>query len=479
MTLNRAARKMGGGWQGHLASLGLAVAVAVGLGGCASDTGLAPESHPVKLPQMAAGSIDRLWWKRFGDPGLDALMEQALRGSPDIAAAEARIRLAGSQGRLAVAALNPSYAIDAAAQREEFSALGYFPPPIGGTIFNLGTLQADFVWDLDWWGKHRAVYRLAAGEMAQARAQADEAQLALGVNLVRAYFALQADSIRLGLLRREQRDGHTLFVLERDRRKAGLASDEPVRPAQAAVFRLDRQAEALGAQVRAERLMIAALMGQPPQAADAIHVGERTAVPQIPATLPADRIGLRPDVAMLRAEIGMASANITLAKIQFYPDVNLSGFAGVQSIGFENMFRSGSQMFGVGPAFHLPIFDNSSLRAGLARRDAEYDMAVQTYNRKVIDAMREAADASLRFQSLDGEMRAQRRVIVSLDAARSLAQSRYAGGLDTGLPVLRVGMAGLGARADAVELHRRRLDAVVDIVQAMGGWPQSTTDKSQ
>ncbi|MDA8225860.1 MAG: efflux transporter outer membrane subunit [Betaproteobacteria bacterium] len=457
----------------------LAVACALALAGCASDAGLAPTAQPTGLPRQHAGEVDSLWWKRFGDAQLDALVDDALQHAPDIALAGARIRLAQRQGELAVAQLNPSYAIDASAQREEFSALGYFPPPIGGSVFNLGTVQADFTWDLDWWGKHRATWRLVAGETNAARAEEREARLALSISIARSYFALQADSARLATVNGMLQDRQQVLAIQQERQRAGLESDRPVRPAQGGIAALERQAQQLRALIQADRIAIAALAGQPPARGDAIRVAPLPAVPELPASLPADRIGLRPDVAMQRAVIEVASAQARLARIQFYPDINLSGFAGLQSIGFENLLKSGSETFAVGPAFHLPIFDQHSLRANLGARYAEVDIAVETYNRTVIEAMRQAATATIRLQSLGREVQSQQRLVDTLDGSRSLAEARYRQGLENDLPVFEANIACQNARNASIELQQQRLEAVLDVVRAMGGWPNQKSGETR
>src|SRR5690606_19631646 len=82
------------------------------------------------------------------------------------------------------------------------------------------------------------------------------------------------------------------------------------------------------------------------------------------------------------------------ARAQFYPNINLAAFVGLQSIGFDQMFKSGSLQWGVGPAIKLPIFEGGRLRAQLRGKSADADAAIEIYNATVIEAMREVADQS-------------------------------------------------------------------------------------
>ncbi len=454
---------------------GYLIVLAVLLAGCASDAGLSPQAHPVALAQPDGMRLDPQWWKRFQDSQLDSLMDTALRDAPDMVMTEARIRLAQRQAELAVDQLKAAYALDASAVREEFSADGYFPPPIGGSVFNLGTVQLDFTYDLDWWNKHRAVTRAAMGSMAAAQAEADAARLALGVALCRAYFALQADSERQTRLLAMLETQHTQLSLLRERVKVGLASDEAVHPAEGAIAERGREAAVLDEHIRLDRMSIAALAGQPPEFGEHIRVTHLAAPVTLTQPIKADWIGLRPDVAARRADIEVALAQSDLAKIQFYPDITLSGFAGLQSVGFDNLLKSGSEMFAVGPALHLPIFNQGSLRAALGAKYAEYDVTVAGYNQTVNESMRQIAAALAGLQSLSAQTVSQQRVLDSLEMSRQLAAMRYQSGLENELPLLDAQLARQSAQQEQTELALQGLDATLALVQALGGLPESSS----
>lgn len=81
----------------------LAGAAATLLTGCVSTPRLNPAPQPKAAASYAAAQsfaapdaqwpTDR-WWSAYGDPQLDQLIDEALAGSPDLAAAHARVRQA-------------------------------------------------------------------------------------------------------------------------------------------------------------------------------------------------------------------------------------------------------------------------------------------------------------------------------------------------------------------------------------------------
>src|SRR5215472_13807465 len=158
--------------------------LAVALSGCVDRGGwqpaaqLAPQalglSHTTADSQLepTAWPTDG-WWRRYGDPQLDALVDEALAGSPSLATAQARLRTAQGQAVAARAARLPSTTASAEATRQRYAEDYLFPPPFGGSYVNDGRVALDLGWDLDFWGRNRAL--LAAARSGVAAAEADRA----------------------------------------------------------------------------------------------------------------------------------------------------------------------------------------------------------------------------------------------------------------------------------------------------------------
>src|ERR1700741_999136 len=167
--------------------LAVLVSTCVVLAGCASYSGidgeaqaLAPESLAFH-PQAVSGAWPREdWWSTFGDPKLDALMEQALQGNPSLRAAEARVRTVAALADAAPSSLYPTLDLDASATRQRLSANDIYPPPLGGSWVNQGRATLDFNYEFDFWGKHRNELKAALGDARAAQADAAQARLVLG-----------------------------------------------------------------------------------------------------------------------------------------------------------------------------------------------------------------------------------------------------------------------------------------------------------
>lgn len=155
----------------------------------------------------------------------------------------------------------------------------------------------------------------------------------------------------------------------------------------------------------------------------------------IPSNLPAE---LRPPPGRGRPALarGSGTPRIEGAKARFYPNVNLSAFAGYQSLGFDQFTEAGSRILGIGPAISLPIFEGGRLRANLAAQNAAYDIAVEDYNQTLVDALHDISDQLSSIRWLRERIHQQQQAVQTADDAAKLVDQRYGAGLATYIQVL-------------------------------------------
>lgn len=446
------------------------------LAACADSSGLHAEAKklPVPKPVKVNVSGDAQWWRVFHDKQLNHLIDAALTNAPDIRIAQARVRLAQRQADASGANLGPTLAANGSAIRQKLSPQGLFPPPLGGSVFNLGQLTLDFNYEFDWWGKNRAALKAALAEVNASKAEMAEARLVLSVAVAQSYFKLQSDAAKTAVAQAMLAKQQNLLHLLQLRAHRGLTSDLPMDQYASAIASLHLDIAQLTELEKLDRNAIAALLAQPPSFGDGISI--TTDVPPVlPGDIPADTIGSRPDIAAQSQEIQAASALADAAKADFYPNINLGASVGFQSIGLTKLLQSGSEMASVGPAIHLPIFDGGRLRAALGAQYAQYDIAVETYNRSVITAMRDVNAATVSLRALRQQIEAQQHMIAALEQARHLAQSRYRSGLDDYIVVLQAELPLMNAQQTFVDLQARQFAVTLSLVQALGGLPDIHT----
>ena len=219
--------------------------------------------------------------------------------------------------------------------------------------------------------------------------------------------------------------------------------------------------------------------------------GQALALPEVPATalaniqlsgtpqsLSLDLLANRPDVAAARARVEVGLSEVEVAKAQFYPNINLVAFAGLNSIGFSNITKTGSEQWGVGPAIRLPIFDGGRLRAQLKSKSTEVDMAIEAYNALLLDAVRDVADQIASLQSIQAQSLEQQTGQASAQLLYDIAAQRLHAGLGNRASVLQAQSGVLTQRRQAIELMARALDTHTLLMRATGGALPTTNPQS-
>ena len=447
------------------------------LAGCADFSGINTQSElrsadAVGLPTTStqAATLDAQWWRAFGDDTLNQLVTQALQDSPNLKLAQTRIAAAQAVSQLSDAARKPRLDAQLNLARQLYTANGLIPAPLAGTVRDTGTAQLAGSWELDFFGKNSAALNAALGQERASQADAQAARVLLAAQVAQSYFAWVGLNEQHNVASRILAQREQMLQLVQDRVKAGLDTPLDLRQAQGALPDARLQLEILDEQMALTRNALAALIGQPnkplallPKALSAIKsisLGDN---------IDANLLGQRADVSAARWRVEAAEQSVQSARAQFYPNINLTAFAGFSSIGFNQMFKAGSEQWGVGPALSLPLFDSGRLRANLGGKTADRDAAVESYNSTVINAVHDAADQLASRQAIARQQAEQVQAAQAAQDTYAAVQQRFRNGLLNAQQVLTAETAVLAQRKQAADLATRSLQNQVALARALGG----------
>ncbi|VXB74155.1 Multidrug RND transporter [Luteimonas sp. 9C] len=459
-----------------------ALAAALLLAGCASSRGLAPQGIATDADTLATGrslggaSLSDAdfpqadWWTAFADPQLDALIDEALRDSPSLAAADARARSARAQAAVADAQRNPTLGAGARVTGVQLPAT-LVPEPLGGDFKASNALTLNFAWAPDLWGGQRAAFEAAAGQARAADVDAQAARLTLSANVARTYIALAQAFDTQSVAAREQARASRLRDLAAQRVEAGLDNQLQLRNADASIGIAGQQAQAAQQQIDALRNALAALLGKGPDRGLDIARPRllEAPAPTVPAVLPSELLGHRADVVAARWRVEAAARGVDAAQAAFKPSVNLSALVGLAAGNLSDLFGSDAVLGLGGPAISLPIFDGGRLRAGLSQRDADYDLAVASYNQTLVTGLRDVTDALQSARAFDAQIATVGEAAEAARQAFELADTRYDAGLGNQLDVLAAQRPLFQLEQQLAVLRAQRLGAAVDLDRALGG----------
>ena len=179
-------------------------------------------------PVDAAAWPQDAWWHRYEDAQLDALVEEAIKDSPSLTTAEARLRAAQAQAVAARGARLPSATLNAETTRQRYPEHYLFPPPFAGSYITDGRTALDFSYDLDFWGKNRALQAAARSGVEAAQADRAAARLALAV-AVQAYIQLDLQYALLDVTNDNLKQQQSILELTQQRVTAGLENTARVK----------------------------------------------------------------------------------------------------------------------------------------------------------------------------------------------------------------------------------------------------------
>lgn len=459
----------------------VALGFVFGLGGCAalpkaeklsSIKPLTNYQTAVSLSGAAMTWTSEEWWREYGDEQLDTLIKEALVSSPDLAAAGARLRRAEAFRQTSKSATMPQVNAFASASSQKLS-YNYLTPeqatPQGWNDYGQATLN--FSWEIDFWGKNRAALAAATSELNAAYAEREQAKIAI----VSAIVANYANLAQLYKIRQTVVDGvavrKSISELFSMRYKNGLETKGALFEAKAKEAALDGELLAVDEQIDLQKNILAALIGAGPDRGLLIHAPSVKVEENIdlPSNLALNLLGRRPDIVASKLIVEARSYRIEQKKAEFYPNVNLSAFIGIQSFGVDKLFKSGSDIGGVGPAISLPIFTAGRLQGELRSSEAGYDEAVANYDKTVANALAEVSGAVISQRALGRQTNKAKEAYSASNDAYRVASARYKEGVGNYIQVLYAEEMLLASRRSVATLEARAFALDVALKKALGG----------
>jgi multidrug efflux system outer membrane protein len=453
--------------------------MALALAGCAA---IAPDTHPLARRDIASAELsssiklahegwpEAQWWTAYHDEQLNAIIKQALAGGPSLEVAAAHIGTARSSLSRSLADLGLETSLYANANRQRYSGTGLFPAPIGGAYYSEETLRLDLRYNFDWWGKNRAQVAAAVGELNAGRATYAEAEQALAASIAQSYFRLQGAWARLA--NTEQLAAtQTALVQDQAKRVArGLATADEQRAADMELSLIRKQQMQLKSDIEHEREALRALAGADNTAlADLKPVTLSPTPHALPARLGIELLARRPDLQAARWKLEASLSRIDAAKAAFYPDVNLTGSIGLDTVKVENLLQAASRTLYVGPTLSLPLFDSKRLDAQLDGTRTARNERIAEYNQTIIEAVRDVAQGGAQLQGIEQQITQQTAATASARAQVASAQARMDHGLTNNASVLNARLALLKQQDGDLYLQQIQLLAEVALTNALGG----------
>ncbi len=437
-----------------------------------------PPSTPIsdgewKAAQPRETELKGDWWALFDDAQLNALESRIEPANQTLKEAEANIHEARSAIQVSRAAEAPTITTDPSvgAVRDSINQ-PYFNTKAANGVDGSFELPIDLNYEIDLWGRVRRTIAQAREQAQASAADLETARLSLHAELAVDYFNLRAADAQEHLLQDTVKAYQQALQLTQDRYDGAVAPLSDVTQARTQLQAAQVQATDTHIQRQNYEHAIAVLIGNPP-ATFTLTPDPITAnpprLPAIPLALPSQLLERRPDIASSERSMAAANEQIGIAKVAFYPTLSLSAAAGFTGTSVLNWLAWPSRFFAVGTALSQTVFDNGRRRAASEIGRAQYDRDVANYRQTVLAAFQQVEDNLNALHNLQTEATQQQDATASAQQSLELFNTRYEGGVDTYLQVVTWQTALLRNQQNDIEISRRRFEASVLLIKALGG----------
>ena len=422
-----------------------------------------PETTATTAPAVAD------WWHTLHDPGLNQLIEDALQSSPDVHAAEARLREARAGLRQQKAGLMPSGSASASYLR-----VGLPSTPLGISSAGFYNLGFDATWEADLFGGQRRAIESASASALAVQADLADTHVQLSAEIAQAYVTLRDLQQRQALVRDSVEVEQQMLNLTQERRGQGVASDMDVERIRTQVESTRQQLIPLDEQITETLDELAQLTAREPGALDA-QLSTPQELPQLPATVaignPASLLKQRPDIRAAEWRLVSQNATIGQREADWFPKLTLLGDLGFSSTSSAEIFNSGNFMWIGAPLLQWNVLDFGRTKTRVDQARAATDEARARYESTVLAALRDANDALARYGHQRQSVVSLRQVEASATRTAELTQQRYRAGASSALEWLDAERTRFSAQQNRVAAQAELIRDYVALHKSLGlGW---------
>ena len=409
------------------------------------------------------------WWHGFGSAQLDELIAEAERNNDDLAGAVARVREADAQVRIAGAALLPFLDAGASATRQRTLVSG-----VGSRLSNIFSPQLSASYELDFWGKNRALRDAARAAATASRYDQEIIALTVVSSVATTYFQALELHDRIQVAQQNLENGEKILQGFKAEQSAGTATGLDVAQQATTVAVLNAALPPLLQQLRQTVHALAVLIGKTPESVD-IAVGTLTNLsgPAVVEGLPSQLLSRRPDVAQAEQQLIAANADITVARAALFPSIQLTASGGYESAALTSLVSPPHRVYALTAGLTQPIFHGGALRGQVDYSNARYTELLTTYHKTVLTAFSNVEDALIATQQTAEQQQRQREAVTAARRAFEFAQQQMSAGTVNILTVLNTENALFSAQDQLAQANYLHLQALVNLFTALGGgWHQ-------
>jgi multidrug efflux system outer membrane protein len=156
----------------------------------------------------------------------------------------------------------------------------------------------------------------------------------------------------------------------------------------------------------------------------------------IPAGLPSELLGRRPDIRQAEQQLIAANAQIGAAKALYFPSISLTGVFGAVSTALGDLFTGPARTWTFAAGLTAPIFNAGGIEGQVQQAEALQRLALANYGKTVQAAFGDVENALITASRARATQAALQRTVAALADYARLARLRYDNGYTSYIEVL-------------------------------------------
>lgn len=426
----------------------------------------APERWTVDY-QSAANLADSLWWQQFGDPVLDSLIEQAVRGNLDLKSAAAKVDqyLGALDSTRSQFFPQISAGFDAGGKRSAGITVESYQAALNTT------------WELDLWGKIRRSSEAAQAQIAGSEAGRRGVLLTLVANVASSYLTLRGLDRQLEITQATEKAYAESLQLFQLRFKYGTVSQLEVSQAQSQHESARQSIPVYESQIRQQENLLSLILGRIPGPIQRGKALDELTPPAIPAGLPSQLLERRPDIIQAEQTLISANAQVGVARAAYFPKISLTGALGVASNDIGRLFVPGIGIWSAAGQAVAPLLNFGQISGQVKQTEAQQQQALFQYQQAVLTGFKDVEDALIKTTKGGEQLAAQKRQVAALEEYSHLSRLQFEAGTSSYLQVLDADRSLFTGKLNRTQTQYDLLVSLISVYKAMGGGWIAEADK--
>jgi len=402
------------------------------------------------------------WWTSFGNPELNALMDEAMNENLSLRQAWARLEQAHAVARQAGADRFPSLSAEtgASATRNEVNG-----QRMEVEEYFLG-LAASY--ELDLWGRIRSGRKAAVLDAEAARSDVHTAAVTLAASVASTWVSILESRADQALLQQQLQSNRTYLELLELRFRKSMATALDIDQQHQTVAQVESQMPLAEAEEQALRYELAVLLGKAPSQELSVGTGPLPQLPPLPDTgLPAELLSQRPDIQAALARLEAADFRVAAARADRLPALKLSASGAYKAEQIKEVLDN--WYLNLAANLVAPLIDGGRRAAEVQRTKAVVKEKLAAYREVVLTAIREVEEALIREKKQQEYIAGLQRQAKFANRALAEVKERYLKGQTDYLRVLTATLSVQGLERNLISAQRDLLVLRVGLYRALGG----------